>query len=211
MTNGHRGTDRPQPSPASETQTLVSRKGALRAEAMRRRNQVAAEIGPDVAARAMRDRVLDSISFPPASAVSAFWPMGSELDLRPLMHALHEAGHPIGLPVVVGRGQLLLFRAWRPGLALVPGGFGTQVPGPEQPEVRPAVLLVPLLAFDRAGYRLGYGGGFYDRTLAALRADGLACAVGVAYAGQEVPEVPRADYDQRLDWIVTDKEAIRIA
>jgi 5-formyltetrahydrofolate cyclo-ligase len=211
VTNGHRGTDRQQSSPASEMQTLVSRKGALRAEAMRRRDRVAAETGPDIAARAVRDRVLDSITVPPGSTVSAFWPMGSEIDLRPLIHALHDAGHPIGLPVVVGRGQPLLFRAWRPGLALVPGGYGTQVPGTDQPEVRPAVLLVPLLAFDRAGYRLGYGGGFYDRTLAALRADGPACAVGVAYAGQEVPEVPRADYDQRLDWIVTDREAIRIA
>lgn len=211
MTNGHRGTDRSPLAAAREAHTLDARKAALRAEARRRRDRIAGEAASDTAGRAVRDRVLAAIEFPVGCPVSAYWPMGSELDTRPLIQALHDSGHAIGLPVIVARGRPLLFRAWRPGLAMVPGGFGTQVPGPERAEVRPAVLLVPLLAFDRAGYRLGYGGGFYDRTLADLRAAGPVCAVGVAHAGQEVAEVPRDAYDQRLDWIATDSETVRIA
>ena len=211
MTNGHRGTNRSPCAAERDTDSLEARKAALRADAKRRRDRIASEAAAETAGRAVGDRVLAAVEFPPGCAVSAYWPMGSELDVRPLIHTLHDWGHAVGLPVIVGRGRPLVFRAWRPGLAMAPGGFGTQVPGPDRPEVCPAVLLVPLLAFDRAGYRLGYGGGFYDRTLAGLRAAGPVCAVGLAYAGQELREVPRDAYDQRLDWIVTDTEAIRTA
>jgi len=90
------------------------------------------------------------------------------------------------------------------------GPFGIQEPTAAAPVLRPDLLLVPLLAFDRSGHRLGYGGGFYDRTLRALRADGAVLAVGIAYAGQEVDAVPVAEYDQPLNWIVTEREAIEI-
>ena len=196
-------SDRTQPP-------LDARKQALRVEAKRRRGAAASQAGPDAAADAVCARVLAEIAFPAGSAVSAYWPMRDELDPRPLMHRLAERGHPIGLPVMAGKGRPLVFRAWAPGEALEPGGFGTQVPSSDRPEVRPEVLLVPMLAFDRAGYRLGYGGGFYDRTLAGLRAEGAALGVGVAYAGQEVDDVPHDGNDQRLDWIVTETEAIRI-
>ena len=93
---------------------------------------------------------------------------------------------------------------WRPETRFIPGGFGTQIPSPEEPEVVPERLIVPLLAFDASGYRLGYGGGFYDRTLAKLRALGPVTAIGFAYAGQEVAAVPREDYDQQLDWLATE-------
>lgn len=186
---------------------LDARKTALRAEAKRRRGE-AASLAP-AAAEAVCAEVLAAVPFPAGCAVSAYWPMRDELDPRPLMHRLAGRGHPIGLPVMAGKGRPLVFRAWRPGDALEPGGFGTQVPAPDRPEVRPRVLLVPMLAFDRTGYRLGYGGGFYDRTLAGLRADGDALAVGIAYAGQEVDDVPHDGNDQRLDWIVTEAEAIR--
>jgi 5-formyltetrahydrofolate cyclo-ligase len=136
--------------------------------------------------------------------------MASEIDPRPLMQALDERGHGLALPVVAGAGQPLVFRAWTPGDPLRPAAFNTREPGPDKAEVTPRVLLVPLLAFDRAGYRLGYGGGFYDRTLAGLRAAGAALAVGLAFAGQEVESVPRDPNDSRLDWIVTEAEAIRI-
>jgi 5-formyltetrahydrofolate cyclo-ligase len=123
---------------------------------------------------------------------------------------LHRRGHPVGLPVIVGKGRPLMFRRWQPDAQLVPGEFRVMTPPPSAPEVIPKLLLVPLLAFDRAGYRLGYGGGFYDRTIAALRAAGDAVAVGVALAAQEVASVPRDDTDQPLDWIVTDLEAIDV-
>lgn len=136
--------------------------------------------------------------------------MGSELDPRPLMQALDGRGHGLALPVVAGAGRPLVFRAWTPGDPLRPAAFNTREPSPDKAEVTPRVVLVPLLAFDRAGYRLGYGGGFYDRTLAGLRAAGTALAVGLAFAGQEVESVPRDVNDRRLDWIVTEAEAIRI-
>ena len=101
-----------------------------------------------------------------------------------------------------------MFRAWRPEDPLEPAGFGTRVPLESRPQLTPRVLFVPLLAFDRAGHRLGYGGGFYDRTLAALRGADAALAVGVAYAAQELPACD--DDDQVLDWIVTEAEAIKV-
>jgi 5-formyltetrahydrofolate cyclo-ligase len=127
-----------------------------------------------------------------------------------LLRRLGEAGHEIALPVVGAHGRPLVFRRWREGDAMDEGPFGIREPRADKPEIVPSVLLVPLLAFDRRGYRLGYGGGFYDRTLAALRAGGEAVAVGVAYAAQEVDEVPRDESDEPLDWVVTDKAAIRI-
>jgi 5-formyltetrahydrofolate cyclo-ligase len=130
--------------------------------------------------------------------------MGEELDPRPLMRALHEAGHGVCLPVVVERAAPLVFRAWTPETALLPNVFGTSAPPADAPRARPDVLLVPLLAFDRAGWRLGYGGGYYDRTLRELRSHGDALAVGFAYAAQEVEALPREPFDEPLDWIVTE-------
>ena len=222
MTNGHRGTvqpprpgpshpgpSHPGPSPpgTGEAGAPDRLKAAARAAAAARRDALE---GRAAAGPALCERALAAIPWPAGCAVSAYWPMRSEIDPRPLMAALHARGHAIGLPVMRGAGQPLAFRDWAPGLALVPGGYGTKVPGPERPEVVPAVLLVPLLAFDRSGYRLGYGGGFYDRTLAALRAGGPVLAVGLAHAGQEVAEVPRDGHDQRLEWIVTEAEAMKI-
>jgi len=191
---------------------LDAEKKTMRREAAERRVAVARDAGPGAADR-LRDRFLASIPLPaPGAAISAFWSMGDEIDVRPLLAKLDALGYRGCLPLTVGKGRPLVFRRWSPGLALVSGGFGTSVPPPDSPIVTPDVLIVPLLAFDRNGYRLGYGGGFYDRTLAALSAAKLPhLAVGVGYAGQEVPEVPRHDGDQRLDWIVTEREAFRIA
>jgi 5-formyltetrahydrofolate cyclo-ligase len=103
-----------------------------------------------------------------------------------------------------------VFRAWSPGDDLEPAAFNTQIPSADKPELTPGVVLAPLLAFDRRGYRLGYGGGFYDRTLDFLRNFGEVLAIGLAYAGQEVPVVPHDPNDKRLDWIVTEAAAIRL-
>ena len=191
--------------PEAHAEDLKAEKARLRVAAKQRRAAAAASAGSG-AADALRDRVLDVVDFPAGAVVSAYWPMGDEIDPRPLMHALHESGHSLCLPVTAGKGRPLVFRAWAPGDVLVDGGFGTRIPGPDKPELTPRVLLVPLLAFDRTGYRLGYGGGFYDRTLAALRGrDGGVRAVGVAYAGQEVPDVPHDADDQRLELVVTER------
>ena len=142
---------------------------------------------------------------PPKGAIIAgYWPMGDEMDPRPLMLALASRGHAMALPVTPPRGQPLAFRAWVPGAALRPGPMGTSEPVAGE-ELRPDLVLVPLLAFDRAGRRLGYGGGYYDRTLAALPG---AKAIGIAYAGQEMPEVPAGPQDMRLPLIATEDGVI---
>jgi len=132
--------------------------------------------------------------------LSGYLPIRSEIDPRPVM-ARH--GAPVGVPVILGPGQALVFHRWHEGAALVPGPYGAMVP--ERGEVIvPEVVIVPLLAFDAAGYRLGYGGGFYDRTLSALRARGPVRAIGFAYGVQEVQAVCRDRFDERLDAIVTE-------
>ena len=104
----------------------------------------------------------------------------------------------------------LIFRRWRPGMALDEGGFGTRHPGPEAPEVTPEILLVPLLAFDGRGHRLGWGGGFYDRTLARLRARGPVVAVGVAFHGQQIDHIPDTPGDEPVDWVITEEDVLEI-
>jgi len=135
--------------------------------------------------------------------------MGEEIDVLPTMSALRMSGHDIAMPVVVGRGQPLQFRRWRPDDPLEDGPLGTKHPCGSAPVVRPDVLIVPLLGYDRRGYRLGYGGGFYDRTVAALRSAGEILAIGVGFAEQEVAQVPRGPQDEAMDWIVTPQEAFR--
>ncbi len=191
------------------TSSLKERKRQARAVAKVARAEAAAE-DPAATGHALCERVLPAIEFPDGCVVSAYWPIGSEIDPRPLMTHLHEDGHPIALPVTPARGNPLVFRAWRPDDTLEAAGFGTREPLASRPELTPRVLIVPLLAFDRAGHRLGYGGGFYDRTLARLRQLGAVLAVGVAYAAQEVAEVPRDGSDQPVDWMVTEAESIRV-
>jgi 5-formyltetrahydrofolate cyclo-ligase len=188
----------------------VDEKKALRRDAAERRAALARAAPPDIG-EILAERFLAAISLPPAgAAVSAFWPMGAEIDVRPLLRRFDALGYRCALPVTVKRGLPLVFRRWTPATRLVEGGFGTSIPPANAPVVVPELVVVPLLAFDRQGYRLGYGGGFYDRTLAELRAKGTPLAVGVGYAGQEIARVPRADYDQRLDWMVTEREAFPI-
>ncbi len=132
--------------------------------------------------------------------LAGYMPMRTEIDPLPAM-AAHRG--PVGVPVIPGRAMPLRFREWTPGCPLVEGEFGARIPA-EGAWLEPEVLIVPLLAFDARGYRLGYGGGFYDRTLARLRARGPVLAVGFAFAAQEVAEVPIDATDQRLDAVVTE-------
>jgi 5-formyltetrahydrofolate cyclo-ligase len=126
-----------------------------------------------------------------------------------LLTALATRGHPLCLPAVEAADAPLCFRAWAPGDALVAGYQDIPEPVPTVPVCTPVVLLVPLLAFDAVGHRLGYGGGFYDRTLAALRAGGPVQAIGIAYAAQAVDSLPGTDHDQRLNAVLTEQGVTR--
>lgn len=143
--------------------------------------------------------------------IAGYHPKGDEVDVLPALSGLVAAGHATALPVVTGRAWPLVFRLWRPGHPLVPGAFRIMEPMSDAPLAQPDIVLVPMLAFDRAGYRLGYGGGFYDRTLEVLRAEAPTIAVGIGYAGQGVDKLPIDAYDQKLDWIVTEQGAWRPA
>ncbi len=144
--------------------------------------------------------------FPPSvgAIVAGFWPLPGEIDLRPLLRELASRGHAIVLPVTPKRGEKLSFRRWQPGDAMIAERFGTLRPVGE-PMV-PDYLLVPLLAFDRRGHRLGYGAGYYDRTLAELPG---AVTVGCAFAAQELDEVPAGPYDVPLHAIATEHGVLR--
>jgi 5-formyltetrahydrofolate cyclo-ligase len=145
----------------------------------------------------------------PGPTVSAFIPFGEEIDTRPLLARLAADGFTTCVPVVVQLASPLEFRAWVPGEETVPGRWNIPVPPETAEVVEPDVLLVPLLAFDAAGFRLGYGGGFYDRTIERLRAIKPVLTVGVAYAGQQVDKVVRGAHDERLDWILTEAGAMK--
>lgn len=139
-----------------------------------------------------------------ARALSGYMPMRTEIDPLPAM-AAHEG--PVCVPVIIGKGQSLKFREWTPGCAMIAGEFGALIPAAGA-WIEPEVLIVPLLAFDARRYRLGYGGGFYDRTLQALRAKRPTLAIGFSFAAQQIAEVPIDEHDQRLDAIITEAGAV---
>jgi 5-formyltetrahydrofolate cyclo-ligase len=192
-------------------EALIDAKRALRADAAARRKAAAAALPPAKAGAAAAERFLRTVPLAAGAVISGYWPLADEIDPRPILRRLAAAGHVIGLPVVTARATPLTFRRWHPDADLVVGSFKVMTPGPDAAEVVPDVVLAPLLAFDRAGYRLGYGGGFYDRTLEKLRRGRPVLAVGLAYASQELPAVPREPTDQRLDWLVTERAAVRPA
>jgi len=140
---------------------------------------------------------------PAPGIVSGFLAIGEEIDPTPLMRRLMGEGYRLCLPVMEGKGKPLVFRGWAPGEPLAETMWGIREPLPEAPVLDPDIVLGPLLAFDTSGYRLGYGGGFYDRTLARLRALKPIVSIGIAYDEQKVDAVPHVDYDERLDWILT--------
>lgn len=177
-------------------------KTALRKAAEARRQELARAV-PEFAAAAAS--FAGQLALPEGAAVAGYAPVRGEADPRVLMLALAERGHPLALPRIAERGQPLQFHLWKDGDAMAAGAFGIAEPLAAAAVVTPSVLLVPMLAFDGEGYRLGYGGGFYDRTLAALRAARKVLAIGVAYAGQEVPALPHAAHDARLDAVLTEK------
>ncbi len=140
--------------------------------------------------------------------VAGYLPIRSELDPQPLMRRLVEAGARLALPVVTGRGEALTLRAFRFGAPLASGPWGVLEPTADAPEVAPDIVLVPLAAFDRTGHRIGYGAGFYDLTLARLRASQSLICIGIGFSVQEIQKVPATDRDARLDLVLTEREVI---
>jgi 5-formyltetrahydrofolate cyclo-ligase len=187
-------------------ESVLQTKAELRREAIARRDALPAE-ARQAAAEAIAARAFP-LAITPGAIVSGFMPLKSEINPLPLMRKLAGQGARLALPVVIGRGKPLIMREWTFGEPLSAGVWGIREPEPEAAEVEPDILLVPLLAFDRAGYRIGYGGGYYDRTIAQLRAHKAVIAVGLAYAAQEVPAVPATPRDARLDLVLTEREVI---
>ena len=140
--------------------------------------------------------------------VSGFSPLKSEISPLPLLRRVADAGASLALPVVAGRGHALIMRAWSFGAPLVPGVWGIREPPAEAPELFPDILIVPLLAFDRRGNRIGYGAGYYDMTIGRLRAMKPVTAIGIAFAAQEIAVVPATPRDARLDLVLTERAAI---
>ncbi len=152
--------------------------------------------GVDLARRAM------------ASVVGAYWPLAGEADTTWLLQALDYHQFAVALPASEGRDRPLVFRLWTPRDRLTPGPHGVMEPSARARVARPDLLFVPLAAFDRRGHRLGYGAGYYDRTLHALRAAKPVLAVGVAFAAQEVASVPDEPHDHPLDLVLTETDLI---
>jgi len=181
-------------------------KARLRTQALERRPALH-EALPDAGKQACR-HFLTQVGFPAGAEISAYLPVKDEFDVMPFAYTAHAFGHRIGMPVVLGKGKPLQFREWTPDTVLETGTMGIPIPPADAALIMPRLLLVPLMAFDAQGYRLGYGGGFYDRTLATLRVlEPETLAVGVCFAGLEVEAVPHDNYDQPLDWIVTEEGA----
>jgi 5-formyltetrahydrofolate cyclo-ligase len=204
--NGRRGPAHRIRSPLS----VADDKARLRAECEALRAGIGAQARAQASAQ-IADSFLAAVApgLAPTAVIAGYWPFPDEVDSRPLMSALHARGHPLCLPVVERRGSPLAFRAWAPGEDLEPGVFGTSEPARGRAPATPDCLLVPLLAFDRDGFRLGFGAGYYDLTLAALEGRG-SLAAGLAFAMQEVARLPREAHDRALDWVVTEREAVRV-
>ena len=185
-------------------------KRQARAAASKRRAE-AHELLKDSAGAMMAARGLPPDVGTAPGIVSGFIPYKSEITPIPMLERLNREGWLTCLPIVIAMEEPLVFRAWAPGQPLVPGAWDIPVPLEAAAEVEPDVLLVPMLAFDRKGFRLGYGGGFYDRTLEKLRALKKVVAIGVAYHAQMVDEVPLGLYDAPLDYVMTEQETFACA
>jgi 5-formyltetrahydrofolate cyclo-ligase len=188
--------------------TIEALKSQIRRDAVARRDALpAAEraaAAANIAARPL------PVAVPAGAIVSGFSPLNSEINPVPLMRAFATAGARLALPVVAGKGKPLTMRSWNFGEPLVSGVWGIREPPPDAPEVFPDILIVPLLAFDRTGHRIGYGAGYYDMTIARLRAMKPVTAIGIGYAAQELEEIPTTPRDAALDLVLTERETIEL-
>ena len=177
----------------------------MRRIALERRGKFAASTDTIKSAESFKANVLSFCKPSPKTSIAVYWPFRDEIDVRPLLNQLNSMGCYCLLPVIMRRGEPLQFCEWKPGDILQVSQFGTLEPNLTHSKVVPEILITPLLAFDSAGYRLGYGGGYYDRTLAELRKHFSIFAIGVAYGCQKFESIPHDQFDQRLDAVVTEK------
>ncbi|QWG12640.1 5-formyltetrahydrofolate cyclo-ligase [Bradyrhizobium sediminis] len=177
-------------------------KADLRTAALAKRDALS-DKKRDAAAKAIAKRGLP-IEIAPGTIVSGYSPIRGEIDPAPLMRKLAAEGVLLALPAIVARGKSLAFRAWSPDDRLMLGPLGIPEPSPAAAEVVPDIMLVPLAAFDRLGHRIGYGGGYYDYTLAHLRKAKAITGIGLAFAVQEIEAVPALSHDVALDYVLTE-------
>lgn len=190
----------------SSSPAIDAVKSDLRRQARQHRDALPRDVRA-LAAQAIAQRPFP-VPMPPGVIVSGFMPMSSEINPIPLMRKLAGAGAQLALPAVAGRGQPLVMRAFTFGDTLRPGVWGIREPRQDALELSPDILLVPLLCFDRSGHRIGYGAGYYDMTIAALRGKKSILAAGIAFAVQEIAQVPKTPRDARLDLMLTERESI---
>lgn len=181
---------------------IEAEKASLRLTARQRREQALRTDGSALARR-IAAHGIDFLRPSPQAVVSGYMSLPDEISTGPIMGWLDAEGYRLAMPVMQGRDKPLLFRAWSPGDDMEPKTWGIAEPTEDKPVLVPDILLVPLLAFDAQGWRVGYGGGYFDRTLRALRATRRIAAVGLGLDELEVDAVPHLDYDERLDWVLT--------
>lgn len=172
--------------------------------------RAAAHAADPHAGRKLAEQFPDQLWPKVRQVVAGYAAIGDEMDPLPLLETFALEQARIALPCVVAKDQPLIFRSWTLDQALEPGAFGTREPSASHAELTPSLVLVPLVGFDLKGRRLGYGGGFYDRTLEALKAQGPLTVVGLAYEAQRLNKVPAESHDVRLDWVVTESSAYEI-
>lgn len=187
---------------------MTTDKAAARRDARERRLEAHRRHGVRAASR-LAEKGLSFLAPAPGAIVSGFASINDEIDCMPLLARVHAEGHTLCLPVMQGKGKPLLFRRWAPGDPMGEAVWGISEPLPSAPVLDPNIVLVPLLAFDTRGYRVGYGGGFYDRSLQQLRARKRIIAVGIAYDEQRLDAVPHESYDEPLDWVLTPSGPLR--
>ncbi|MEO7222246.1 MAG: 5-formyltetrahydrofolate cyclo-ligase [Devosia sp.] len=179
-------------------------KSALRLKAHAARAAILNSIRAD-AAKAVAGHFFKSVTLAPGEIVAGYWRIKDEMDCQPILIRLMDSFQPVCLPVVLGDEQPLELRLWEQGAPLYEAGFGTLAPSELSPQVEPDIIVMPLLGFDKRGTRLGYGGGYYDRTLERLSKKPR--LVGIAFAAQELEDIPRESHDVPLDTIVTEHGA----
>lgn len=176
-------------------------KGALREKAKAQRGALDG-LDRQSAAKSAAAHFVEAVPLATDAVIGVYWAIRDEIDSKPLLLALMDGGRKVCLPVVVGDEEPMIFRVWEPDAPLYEAGFGTLAPSDLAPVAVPDVLVIPLLAFDKAGTRLGYGRGYYDRTVAVLKKKPL--MVGYAFSGQELSDIPREDHDVPLDLLITE-------
>jgi 5-formyltetrahydrofolate cyclo-ligase len=189
--------------------TTIS-KMQLRADLRQKRDLYEKSQPLKASSQALLAKVISANIIPTDAIIGSYWPVKSEVDVRPLLSYFYEQGHICSLPVAQRMHKPLLFREWRPGNLLISGIYNILIPDEGATLVTPTVVVVPILGFDRHGHRLGYGKGYYDITLESLRAHNHIIAIGVAYDCQEVEAIPHEAHDQPMNYIITPTRAIEI-